>query len=100
MGNTNQRCEQLRSLVVPESSPEDISEEADKVRSMSWIQRLKRVFGIDVEICSKCRGKNKIISAVEDPKVIEEILIHLGLEAPPLWTPRGPPQIEESFTSL
>ena len=28
-------------------SPEDISEEVHKVHSMSWAQRLKRVFGID-----------------------------------------------------
>ena len=58
-----------RSLVVPEPPPEDISEEIHKVRSMSWAQRLKRVFGIDVEICSKCGGKNKVIAAIEDPKV-------------------------------
>jgi len=54
---------------------------------------LKRVFNIDITVCPKCRGQIKIISAIEDPKVIKKILNHMGLSAtPPRLEPaRGPP---------
>ncbi len=44
---------------------------------MSWAQRLKRVFGIDIEICPGCGGAVRIIACIEDPEVIEKILTHL-----------------------
>ena len=40
-------------------------------------QRLKRVFNIDVSICSACGGPMKIIASIEDPFVIDKILSHL-----------------------
>jgi hypothetical protein len=66
--------------------------------SMTWMQRLKRVFNIDIEICEKCKGPVKIIACVEDPAVIEKILKHLKekvvtrntVKLPP---ERAPPQI-------
>ena len=44
-----------------------------------WMQRLKRVFNIDIdiEICEKCKGPVKIVACVEDPVAIEKILKHL-----------------------
>ena len=44
---------------------------------MTWAQRLKRVFGIDIETCSECGGVVKVIACIEDPTVIEKILVHL-----------------------
>jgi len=44
---------------------------------MSWAQRLKRVFSIDIEICSVCGGSMKVIACIEDPLVIKKILTHL-----------------------
>jgi len=32
--------------------------------SMSWAQRLKRVFNIDIETCSKCGGALKVIACI------------------------------------
>jgi hypothetical protein len=46
-------------------------------RAMSWAQRLKRVFGIDVETCARCGGPMKVIASIEDPAVIKTILAHL-----------------------
>jgi hypothetical protein len=46
---------------------------------MSWAQRLKRVFGIEIERCAECGGALKIIASIEDPEVIGRILQHLGL---------------------
>jgi len=42
-------------------------------------QRLKRVFNI--EICPECVGPVKVIDCIEDPAVIEKILIHLQRKA-------------------
>ena len=33
---------------------------------MCWAQRLKRVFGIDIETCTGCGGKLKVIASIED----------------------------------
>ena len=67
-------------------------------KRVSWARLLKRVFNIDINICSKCSGKIKIIAAIEDPKVIKQILEHLGLAAtaPRLMQARGPPQADQS----
>jgi hypothetical protein len=46
-------------------------------KAMSWAQRLKRVFNIDVSICEKCGGEAKIIASIEDQAVIDKILHHL-----------------------
>ena len=48
---------------------------------MTWAQRLKRVFNIDIESCEKCGGEVKIIASIEDPAVIRKILVHLADKA-------------------
>lgn len=40
---------------------------------MTWAQRLKRVFGIDVEICLHCGGQVRIVTSVEEPQAIRAI---------------------------
>ena len=64
---------------------------------MTWGQRLKRVFKIEIETCEACGGKVKVIACIEDPAVIKRILAHLensqdaGLH--PEHPPRAPPQL-------
>ena len=76
--------------------------------AMSWAQRLKRVFNIDIEICSECGGAVKVIpkalaplagqalACIEDPVVIKKILTHLQEKATEvagmLPAVRAPPQ--------
>ena len=65
--------------------------------AMTWAQRLKRVFNIDIETCSKCGGAVKVIACIEDSAVIERILAHLNEkvlpgQALPLPKCRAPPQ--------
>ena len=45
-------------------------------------QRLKRMFGIDIEIYAACGGTMRIIAGIEDPVVIKAILAHLAGKAP------------------
>ena len=67
--------------------------------SMTWAQRLKRVFKIDIETCEHCGGAVKVIASIEDPAVIKQILAHLKQRAEAA-TPasrlfaRAPPQTE------
>ena len=44
---------------------------------MTWAQRLKRVFNIDIEVCSLCGGSVRVIACIEDQDVIDRILDHL-----------------------
>jgi hypothetical protein len=84
----------LREFVVP-AKPAPEAEQADqpgnKAYSMTWAQRLKRVFSIEIEKCKKCGGQVKIIACIEDPEVIEKILKHLGLDEASRARNRSPP---------
>ena len=71
---------------------------AERRASMNWAQRLKRVFGIDIEACVRCGGKLAIVASIEEPEVIAKILAHLAHTSPdqyqselPLGA-RAPPQ--------
>ena len=95
-----------RSLVTPKpisservSFAEEEKKETKKSYSMGWVKRLKKIFGIDIQTCSKCGGKVKIISAIEEVHVIQRILTHLGKDyrIPKLYSPRGHPETDEDF---
>ena len=45
-------------------------------RAMTWAQRLKRVFGIDIYTCLHCGGAVRIPASVEGPEAIGRILEH------------------------
>ena len=65
--------------------------------AMTWSQRHKRVFGIDIEACAACGGALRIIACIEDPAVINKILTHIDSKnacAEPARLPpcRAPPQ--------
>jgi hypothetical protein len=67
--------------------------------AMTWAQRLKRVFNIDIAVCKECGGIVKVIASIEDPAVIKQILAHLERKAEskefnPLPESRAPPQID------
>ena len=64
---------------------------AERRAAMRWAQRLKRVFGIDIETCAGCGGTMRIIACIEDPVVIKAILAHLAGKARPVHAPRLPP---------
>jgi hypothetical protein len=72
---------------------------AEQRASMTWAQRLKRVFNIDIETCMQCGGPVKVIACIEDPVVIKRILDHLKEKAEtnvpdPLPESRAPPQAD------
>ena len=58
----------------PSSAPRHVA--------MSWAQRLRRVFGVEIKACARCGGKLKVIASIEEPEVIAKILAHLERTAP------------------
>ena len=48
---------------------------------MTWMQRLKRMFGIDIETCERCGAKVKVMASIATPAVIAPILKHLQQKA-------------------
>ena len=73
------------------------SDKPYQARSMSWAQRLKRVFNIDITICEACTKANvKIIACITEPAVIQKILWHLDKQDSPITANscRAPPLIE------
>ena len=96
-----------RALVTPAKrgkgsklkAPDEAQDQtpAERRTAMTWAQRLKRVFNIDIETCRECGGAMKVIACIEDPVVIQKILNHLKekgeyQDAFRLPESRGPPQ--------
>jgi hypothetical protein len=95
---------QHRALVTPAKRgkgnnarlSDELPTPAERRASMTWAQRLKRVFNIDIETCQVCGGAMRVIACIEDPAVIKKILEHLKTkdetrEPFPLPESRAPP---------
>jgi len=103
-----------RGLVTPArrgkgvkfTSNAEVRTPAERHAAMTWAQRLKRVFSIDIEVCGRCGGSVRVIASIEDQDVmpdktgqaLDRILTHLRQkeqETPtrPLLVPpsRAPP---------
>ena len=81
----------LRQKVVPVKAKDEPSHKPSGY-GQTWAQRLKRVFGIEIDRCEKCGGKVKVIACIEDPEVIDKILKHLGLDESSTTHNRSPPK--------
>ena len=77
----------------------DVVSTIERHVAMTWAQRLKRVFNIDIEVCSRCGGSVRVIACIEDQDITDRILTHLESEeqntpalphlAPPTRAPPG-----------
>jgi len=54
---------------------------------LTWAERLRRVFGIEITVCPHCGGRLRVIADVTDPEVIDRILEHVRRQG----LPRAPP---------
>jgi hypothetical protein len=61
------------------------SEQAKPHGAMSWMQRLRRVFAIDISTCPRCGGHVRVIAAITEPVLIKRIVEHRRTRA------RAPP---------
>jgi hypothetical protein len=81
-----------RERIVPKRNPDHVKPDKP-LAPMTWMQRLKRVFAIDIATCPRCGGKLRVIACIEDPDVIATILEHIRIrEATEPSQPRAPPR--------
>ena len=87
-----------RGKGIKSISNAEVRTPAERHAAMTWAQRLKRVFNIDIEVCGRCGRSVRVIACIEDQDVIDRILTHLRQkeqETPtrPLLVPptRAPP---------
>jgi hypothetical protein len=61
--------------------------------NLLWAQLMRRSFGFDVLACPRCGGRLRLIALIEEARVIQRILGHLGLatEVPAARPSRAPP---------
>ncbi len=78
----------LRKAIIREKSTPKENQKAAQIKSaayrLSWAERLKRIFAINVETCSQCGGSVKIIATIKDPNVIKKILDHIEKAQAPI----------------
>jgi hypothetical protein len=48
-------------------------------RHWRWADLMRRAFDIDVLACPQCGNRMRLLATIEDPRVVEQLLIHLGL---------------------
>lgn len=84
-----------RNAGVAPSYPPIIEDETSFLPSRGWAEMIRKVYEVDPLICPKCAGQMRIISFIEDHKVIDKIIDHLKLtfaaERPP--PPQAQPQL-------
>ena len=87
----------MRKLIVPKSSKsvkrkddsekhksvEEATRQDELIAPLSWAQRLKRVFNIDIALCPLCGGTMRVIADITDPDIIQKILDHIAAQPPP-----------------
>jgi hypothetical protein len=89
-----------RKRIVPHRSRRSVDSDQPPA-PMNWMQRLKRVFAIDIESCPECGGKLRVIACIEEPALIARILGHVQqreeLNGP---LTRAPPEQQEVTFNL
>lgn len=73
---------------------------APRRRAMTWAQRLKRVFAIQIHRCGRCGGRLRVIASIEQAPVVKRILDHLACPsdtADLAHASRAPPTVELPF---
>ena len=70
-----------RRLVVPAPTSAPAGDEGELTgvptrAQMTWAQRLRRVFDLDVSRCSRCGAALRVLAVITEPRVIAAILAH------------------------
>ena len=77
----------MRRAGADPSCPPIIEDDSNYMPSKGWAEMIRKVYEIDPLLCPSCGGQMKIISFIDDHKVIDRIISHLKLtfeaERPP-----------------
>ena len=63
---------------------EEAASRNELIAPLTWAQRLKRVFNIEITLCPLCGGTMRVIADITDPDVIQKILDHIEAQPPPI----------------
>lgn len=74
----------------PKHKPEPSQIHDPLIAPLTWAQRLKRVFNIDITLCPRCGGTLRVIAEITDPVIIQKILDHVA---------QPPPEVNPAATS-
>ena len=69
----------IRKAGAQPSYPPVIEDETPFVPSKGWAEMIRKVYEVDPLLCPSCGGQMRIISFIEDHKVIDRIIAHLEL---------------------
>jgi len=93
----NEQDELIPSILEPVVDPDFSGNGSSREYKRNWARLIQKIYEVDPLTCSKCSGKMKVISVIEDEDVIKKILKHLGLwdhkACPPsVWRARPRPK--------
>jgi len=85
--------------IPDEVSVIDVSKyQPQNVPSLTWRECIKKIWKDDPLICPECRSEMKIISFIDNPKIIKKILKYLNLwEEESARDPPRPPEIPDEI---
>ena len=74
------------------ASADDPTGRPPHTRHWRWADLLRRAFEMDVLACPVCGNRMRLLATLEDPRVVEQILTHLGRPSKPVRAdPAHPP---------
>jgi len=79
-----------------DKKPDEAASQDELIAPLSWAQRLKRVFNIDIALCPLCGGTMRVIADITDPDIIQKILDHIEAPLPPLYLATAPSVCKQS----
>jgi hypothetical protein len=82
-GQTSPLKQQRAPLPPPTIGRKQAKGKRPPRKILKWNELLRRVFAIDVLVCSRCGGPMTVLAFLTDPEVVEKILLHLGLPTEP-----------------
>jgi hypothetical protein len=78
---------------TPTAQCADDTVEVQPSAPMSWMQRLRRVFAIDLRCCARCGGGPvRVIAAITQPALVARILEHRAARDETAGGARAPPR--------
>ena len=83
----NQALKPTQAPIAPSDSLTD-PPTAPLTAPLTWAQRLKRTFEIDISLCPLCGGKLRVIADITEPELITKILNHIQNRDPPRRLPK------------
>jgi len=69
----------VRKAAADPSHPPIIEQEEPFVPSKGWAEMIRKVYEVNPLYCPSCGGQMRVISFIEEPKVIDKIIHHLKL---------------------